>query len=82
MLETVIYHVQKKKWGRAGREKAQQKYKSDQVSLSRQQEEEHEMSAVKAEDKGTGRAEEPAVESRGFQQIIIFKTTYQFKAFS
>lgn len=71
----------KQKWGRAGREKAQQKYKSDQVSLSRQQEE-HEMSAVKAEAKGTGRAEEPAVESMDFQQKIIFKTTYLFKAFS
>lgn len=84
MLETVIYHGQKTEVrGRAGRDKEQQNYKSDQVGQSRQQEEEeYKMSAAKVEAKGTGRAEKPAVGCRGFQQKIIFKTTNQFKALS
>lgn len=80
MLETVIYHGQKTELrGRAGREKEQQIYKSDQVSQSRQQEEEYKMSAVKVEAEGTGRAAKLAVGCRGFQQKIIFKTTNQFR---
>lgn len=82
MLETVIYHGQKTELrGRAGREKEQQIYKSDQVSQSRQQEE-YKMSAVKVEAEGTGRAAKLAVGCRGFQQKIIFKTTNQFRALS
>lgn len=83
MLESVIYHGQKTELrGRAGREKEQQIYKSDQVSQNRQQEEEYKMSAVKVEVEGTGRAAKLAVGCRGFQQKIIFKTTNQFRALS
>lgn len=74
--------ARKQNWrGRAGREKEQQNYKSDQVSQSRQQEE-YKMSAVKAETEETGRAAKEAVEYRGFPQEIIFKTTNQLRALS
>lgn len=85
VMETVINHRQKTEVrGRAGRGKEQQNYKRDQVGQSRQNQEEYEMSAVKAEIEATGGAEKAAVGWRGFLQDIIFKTktTNQCRALS